>query len=99
MCIRDSFITTAIGYGLITNIPDYKDDLNSPILPSILFICISYVIGLMFMSVYGMACDTIMQCFCTDEENQKEKGREPKHAPEVLKEFFAKVEADHTPSQ
>eukprot|EP01017_Pseudomicrothorax_dubius_P022500 TRINITY_DN24371_c0_g1_i1.p1 TRINITY_DN24371_c0_g1~~TRINITY_DN24371_c0_g1_i1.p1 ORF type:complete len:655 (+),score=109.81 TRINITY_DN24371_c0_g1_i1:198-2162(+) len=93
------FITTAIGYGLITNIPDYKDDLNSPILPSILFICISYVIGLMFMSVYGMACDTIMQCFCTDEENQKEKGREPKHAPEVLKEFFAKVEADHTPSQ
>jgi hypothetical protein len=44
------------------------------------------------MSIYGMACDTILQCFCVDEETQKAKGRDPKHCPEPLRDLFDKIE-------
>ena len=40
----------------------------------------------MFMAVYGMGCDAILQCFILDE--LMNKGSEPKHCPGTLKEFF-----------
>lgn len=44
----------------------------------------------MFMSTYGMAIDTILQCFILDEELNKEKGRAPQYTPELLQDFLSK---------
>ena len=47
------------------------------------------------MSVYGMAIDSILQCFCLDEELNKTKGKDPAHAPAPLREFMKKVESEN----
>lgn len=55
----------------------------------------SLAVGILFMSVYGMAVDCILQCYCLDEELNKKKGRDPAHAPDPLRQFMDKVEKDH----
>lgn len=45
---------------IITKGENYKDKLTSPIVPCLLFFAISYVIGDLFMSVYGMSIDAIL---------------------------------------
>jgi hypothetical protein len=35
----------------------------------------SFAVGMLFMSVYSVAMDTILQCFIVDEANQKAKGK------------------------
>lgn len=50
---------------------------------------IAYLIGAFFMSVYSIAGDTILQCFCIDEEVHKtHKGSEAQYCPESLKNFL-----------
>jgi hypothetical protein len=40
-------------------------------------------IGMLFMSVYSLAMDTLLACFIVDETNQKGKGNKaPLYAPE-----------------
>lgn len=55
-----SLSTTFICYMIITKSSAYKDKLNSPVVPSLLFFVIAYVIGDLFMSVYGMSIDAIL---------------------------------------
>lgn len=47
------------------------------------------------MSVYGMAVDTILQCFCLDEELNKTKGRDAQNAPGPLRDFMQNIESRH----
>lgn len=47
------------------------------------------------MSVYGMAIDTILQCFCLDEELNRTKGKDPQHAPGPLRDFMSHVDSVH----
>lgn len=49
-------------------------------------------VGILFMSVYGMAIDSILQCYCLDEELNKKNGKDPAHSPAPLREFMDKVE-------
>lgn len=35
---------------------------------------IAFAVGMLFMSVYSVAMDTIFQCFIVDEANQQSKG-------------------------
>ena len=43
---------------------------------------IALCLAVLFMSVYGMAIDTILQCFLYDEEIQKGRGNsKPSHCP------------------
>ena len=52
---------------------------------------IAYLVGAFFMSVYGMAADTILQSFCIDEEAHKtHKGMNAQYCPESLRDFIAK---------
>lgn len=48
---------------------------------------ISYAISNIFMTVYGMAIDSILMCFLYDEEMSRGGGK-PKYAPDLLMEFF-----------
>jgi len=49
-----------IGYLMITNIEPYKSDIHGVFAPCFMMAIISYVIGDLFMSIYGMACDCIL---------------------------------------
>lgn len=50
---------------------------------------IGYVVALLFMSVYSIAMDTLLQCFIVDETNQKGKGKgAPVYAPADLAELM-----------
>jgi hypothetical protein len=35
---------------------------------------IAYLVGILFMSVYSIAMDTLLQCFIVDETNAQGKG-------------------------
>jgi solute carrier family 44 (choline transporter-like protein), member 2/4/5 len=83
-----SISSTYFGYLIITHAAEWKDELHSPIFPTIVFLLISFLIAEIFMSVYGMACDVILYCFLVDEEICKRSGRGPIHAPELLKDFL-----------
>ena len=48
---------------------------------------------MLFMSVYSIAMDTILQCFIVDEANQKAKGQSTaKYAPEELQALIDPAE-------
>ena len=71
---------------------DYKKNIFSPIMPTVVCFCIAYIIAAMFLAVYGQAASTILQCFLVDEEIADSKGETGgKHTPELLKPFISKI--------
>lgn len=80
-----------VGYLVCTNVAPYKDELHGVFAPLFIIAVVSYIMGDLFMSVYGMACDCILQCFLVDEEVNKGGGG-PKHCPSTLKEFIGKYD-------
>ena len=40
----------------------------SPVVPTILFAVVAYVISYFFLSIYGVASDAILQSFLVDDE-------------------------------
>jgi len=82
VCLLTSFIC----YVILTTSDNYKS--YSPWLPLIVIFFISYTVGALFMSIYGMAMDAILQCFCQDE---KDNGvGKAKNCPELLRDFLDK---------
>jgi len=49
---------------------------------------LTYTIGSLFMTVYGMAVDAILHCFLLDEELAKKNGSSPMYTPEHLRNFL-----------
>eukprot|EP00825_Cyclidium_porcatum_P018701 TRINITY_DN2128_c0_g1_i2.p1 TRINITY_DN2128_c0_g1~~TRINITY_DN2128_c0_g1_i2.p1 ORF type:complete len:412 (-),score=21.78 TRINITY_DN2128_c0_g1_i2:104-1339(-) len=86
-----SCVTTFICYQIFTQAKYYKDHLFSPLLPSIACFIVSYLVGCLFMSVYGMSIDTILQCSCADEELMKKEQKGPQHTPGPLQEYFDNI--------
>jgi len=52
-------------------------------LPTLLFLLIGWLIGSIFISIYGSSSDALMHCFLVDSEIN----RDPKHSPEELRKF------------
>jgi len=48
---------------------------------------ISWITGSMFMSVWGMAMDSILQCFCIDKELNHGSGKQNLYCPGQLLKF------------
>jgi hypothetical protein len=50
---------------------------------------IAYAVSILFMSIYSMACDTVLTCYIYDEDlNKQTGGGSAQHCPETLREFF-----------
>jgi len=60
-------------YFVINN--QYKDQITYIYAPLALILFIAFMTGSMFMSVWGMAADTILQCYCIDKELNMDKGK------------------------
>jgi len=85
--------TTLIFYFIITYETTIKANILQPIYLLVLVFIISYAIGILFMSVYSLAMDTVFQCFIVDETNQKAKGgKQAVYAPEELRDLMDATE-------
>jgi len=78
--------TGIIGYLMLINIQSINSQLNSPILPVVVMILFGWVVGIIFMNVYGMSQDTFLHCFICDEDTN---GKTAKYAPKELQSFFS----------
>jgi len=67
----------AVAYIMCVSISDLSNNLHSVFIPTILGGLISLTVGALYMSVYGMSIDAILQCFCLDEELAKQNGGNP----------------------
>ena len=79
------FITVAsvvVGYFAITEVPYFKAQLNSVVLPLIAFGLIGFILGHITMSIFSMSGDALMHSFLLDEELNK---GQPKAFPELQK--------------
>lgn len=73
---------------IYTEVDPYKTEMSSVFLPLLIIFVFSWAISTIFMSVYGMAIDTILLCFLYDEKNHRGDTSGKMRAPEPLKEFF-----------
>jgi len=73
---------------VITKYDKFSAQLYSPVIPTLVVLIFAYAIGNAFMTVYGMAAETILACFVLDEELNKKKNAPPRHCPESLKSFL-----------
>jgi len=58
-----------LGCYALTNIPEYTDDISSPVIPTLVMFLIGYVVSSLFMMVFDTAIDTIFLCFLVDCEH------------------------------
>lgn len=67
-----------------------EDDINNGFVPIIVFFLLSYVIATIILSVYGMAANTILQCFLLDEELNKHEGG-ANHRPPAMEGLVKEI--------
>ena len=85
-------VTTGSAYLMMTKWPQVVSSTSSPYFPCIVAVFIGYLIEAIFMSVFGFASDTILQCFLLDEElGSAGKGRPPGNRPPLMNDFIAKA--------
>jgi len=58
--------TVFVSYQILMFI--HKEDITSPVGPVFFFFIVGMVVGDMTMSVFGLAVDTVLQCFIADVE-------------------------------
>ncbi|CAD8110212.1 unnamed protein product [Paramecium sonneborni] len=88
-----SIVTLMIFYYVITTMDYFKEKIFSPVFPCIVVFIIAYALAVLFMSIYGMACDAVLLCFIFDEDlNKQNGGMSASRCPETLKEFLEQPE-------
>jgi hypothetical protein len=80
-------VTTLAGYAMVTEYAYYADEVSSPIIPTFIYLLISYSISSGFISIFSFCSDTMLQCFLTDEEQSGGKGD---HRPASMNKFLDK---------
>lgn len=79
-------LTSYIGYLIITNTDYYADRISSPMPPTVVFIIVCYLVSSLFMTVYSMAAESIIQAFLIDEELHKDTVFAPEPMVKFMKE-------------
>jgi hypothetical protein len=85
--------TAVVGYFMMEllhgpNAPE-ENQVSSPWICVIIFVFMGYVMAKLFMNVFAMAVDSVLQCFVADEElNSSGGGGGAQYTPELLKGFL-----------
>ena len=77
-----------------------REQVSSPLVPAIVMFIIGYMIGSIFMSIFSIGSNTILQCFIMDLEIAEVKhdgGAD--HQPQSLQGFVNEVEARYNKKQ
>ena len=67
-----------------------KEVVQYPWVPTIISGVIGFIVGAVFMGIYGIACDSILVVFCIEEELEKNHGM-PRNCPETITNLFMEV--------
>lgn len=70
-----AIVNTAIGYVLITYVPDFEEDIDQPVPFLLLIFLMSYMMATTFMEVYGGVSLAILQCLYADVDICNQQGR------------------------
>lgn len=71
-----SIVNTAIGYCLITYIPDFEEDIDQPLPFLLLIFMMSYIMATTFMELYGGVSLAILQCLYADVDIANQEGKD-----------------------
>ena len=82
VCI--SIATTVISYFVLRTVKDVQ----SPYFPMALIFIFSYGIASVFISVFDVSANTILQCYLIDLDIAKQHNLEPTHVPPTLEKFL-----------
>ena len=74
--------SAVIGYFVITYVPYFNAELNSFVLPVIIFGIIGFILGYITLSIFSVSGDALIHSFLLDEEINK---GQPKAFPELQK--------------
>jgi hypothetical protein len=89
------FIMTAtvlLGYFILQGLhPDVY-----PVVPMVAYIIVSYLVAKLYMNVFGLAVDTMLQCFIATEEMKISKDEASEFVPKPLLSFFSRNEKNST---
>lgn len=83
---------TFFGYSMCTYDKKLKHSLHSPWTPTAACLILSTMVAIIFMSVYSMSIDTILQCFFLDEELAKTNPNYVGHQPSYIKDLMGDVD-------
>ena len=86
-----TLVVTVLTYASVTKISQFQETVHFPLVPVALAAGVGYVIGTIFMTVYGMAADAIIQCYCIDEELNPNN----RYAPVILRDFIEQHAGGH----
>ena len=84
-------VSTILGNIVLQSYPDVVDKISSPANLIFGFVIVSYVVSSIFLSVYEIACDTIIQSYIIDENVAKSVNLS---APQPLLEFMREYKED-----
>jgi solute carrier family 44 (choline transporter-like protein), member 2/4/5 len=88
-------LSTYLGFIIITNVSTYRDKISDPPYgPALVFAIASYVVASLFMGVYDISADTIIQAFIIDEKIHGVNSAV--YAPEPIKEYMEEHGHDGT---
>lgn len=80
-----SLLTTVVMYFMI----GWTTEVQSPILPLIVIWIFSYVLSAVFIAIFDIGANTLLQCYILDQEIAKSDGKlEPDHIPPTMTKFF-----------
>ena len=63
-----------VGYLMLTEVDQFKNKTDNPWLPIVVIFIISYVMAVMFMSIFSVTSMTLLQCLYVDFDFVKHKG-------------------------
>jgi len=72
--------SSACGYFILTGL----HDTTSPVIPMCCYVVLSYFVASLYMSVFALAVDSVLQCFIATEES----GGSGDFVPPAMKSFF-----------
>ena len=82
-------------YIIVANWPWIYDKLSSVFAPVLIVGIITYLIWMLFFSIFSVASNTILQCFILDLEISNASGRgSAGHQPPALKKFIKQMKRD-----
>jgi choline transporter-like protein 2/4/5 len=79
-------LSAYLGYFIITHEESFTNEISSPVAPTVVFAIVSYLVAALFMGVYEISADTIIQAYILDEKIHGENCTV--YAPEPIKEFM-----------
>lgn len=84
-----SVLTTLFGWFLILVWTNSQGATVSPFIPCCFIFLFAYIVSAIFIGIFEVSSNTILQCYLIDVDIAKQHNLDPKHVPERLQKFLS----------